>query len=231
VEYFDIYLKRQFSNYLNRERSSSLLKNERIKISNPEIKAIVTAYTTINGNLSLSMVKSKFDHSIKNINSIDNCLNIEGKIKLLEDLDIEELEICLQNIKTREKKYFKCQYTKNNKNIDFVSLIDFKIDENHLNSDWKMTIRLKNEGIILAENFIDGTILSKHTSDEDKFCLFKKELIKIKDPINFKNNKSENFDENYVNVVCLVLSTDTHLKLKILSDENWNKEFQKAKKT
>lgn len=229
IEYFDIYIKNQFLKWVIRERSPSLLKNKRIKIFNPEYRAILTAYTTINGNLSLSLLRSEFNHSIKNINSVNNCLNIEGKIKLFEDLGFEQLEIVAQNVKTHEKKYFKCQYSKNNRDIDFVSLIDFKVDENHLNSTWEMSIRLKNDGIIIAENFIDGTILTKHRVNEDKFCLFKKELIKIKFSKNLKNGNFKNSNEEYKDVVCLALSSNFHLKLQILTEEKWNKEYQKAK--
>lgn len=231
VEYFDIYVKIQFLDDVVRQRSRSTLRNKRIKIFNPENKSIVTAYTTINGNLSLDMIRSKFEHSIKNINSFNNCLNIEGKIKLFEDLDFDELEISTQNMKTNERKYFKCQYTENNGFIDFISLIDFKIDEDYLNSNWKTSIRLKNNGLILAENYIDGTILTKQTANEDNFCLFKKESIKIKKSLKSENENLENPNENYVDVVCLAVVDGSYLKLEILSKENWNKKHQKEEKT
>jgi len=163
-EIFDIFLKYKFLNFEYIKRVQSPGVDKTITLVSEEYKAILRAYTTIKSNLSFSLTKSLFNQKIEYIKNIDDYMLLKGSLNLFEILEFDELEICAQNKETFEKKYFKCIYTENQKIVNFKTKIDFKISTNDMNSLWKLSIRIKNNELIIDESLLHGDILIKKAS-------------------------------------------------------------------
>ena len=214
-EVFDIFLKYKLLSFEHVKRVMSPVVDENITLLSEKSKSIFKAYTTAESNLSFSLIKSLFNQEIKYIKNVDSCLLLNGNLELFDTLKFDELEICAQNTKTFEKRYFKCVYTKNERIINFRARINFKIGVNDINSIWKLSIRIKNNDLILDESFLDGDILNKKASYE-KMLLITGTLC---------TNES---DESLEVVLYLYLFKN-YLRLGVNTKKKWLKLFNNAK--
>ncbi|MCL2116560.1 MAG: hypothetical protein FWH29_10110 [Methanobrevibacter sp.] len=178
-EVFDIYFKCRFKNFEYVNRIPSPIINKTISIVNEKNKAILIAYTTNGFYLSFFLLRLLFSQKIEYLNNRDSYLSLGGSLKLFEIFEFDEIEICAKNIKTREKRFFKCSYNKNQEKVHFKVKIDFKIIEKDVNSFWKLSIRIKDKGLILGEFLLHGDLLYDKASYEERMFLVKTSTLHI----------------------------------------------------
>lgn len=216
-EIFDIFLKYKFFNFEYLKRAPSPVPDKDITLASEENKAILKKYTTIESNLSFLLIKSLFNQTIENIETLDNYLLLEGSLNLFKNLEFDELEICAQNKETFEKRYFKCSYNKNQKIINFKAKIDFKVNADDIDSFWKLSIRLKNKDLIIAEAFLDGSLLNKITSYEKRRLLIKTDTLYI-DKV-----------ENPLNIAVSLYLIKNYLRLRVSTKKKWLELYNNSK--
>ena len=159
TEIFDVYIKTSLFNNQFLKRTKIIPQNKGIKLLNKKKKVGFISYSTKRSNLSFLLIKSWLCHEIDKIRINGTCVYIEGKIFPFQDSLLDEVELCLRNIETQEKKRFKCNYTVlNNGHIHFNLEIKFN-EENIVSSNWSLNIRLKYDGIITAHSNINTNFL------------------------------------------------------------------------
>ena len=205
-EVFDIYFKYRFMGFEYVSRAPSPIINKTISLVSEKNKAIFKAFPTIGSNLSFFLLKSLFSQKIESLKNKDNYILLKGSLKLFENFEFDEVEICAENKETFEKRYFKCIYKKNRKIINFKAKIDFQIRSMDLNSYWKLSIRVKNNGLIIDESFLDGDILNNKAPDKKRL------LIKT---ITFSGEKKE----EPMKISLYLYLLNNYLRLRISTEE------------
>ena len=216
-ETLNIFLKNKLSTFEYIKRASSREKHETFCLEDEKNKVILRSYQTIGFNHGFFLKKQLFSQKIENIKNEDNELLLEGSLKLFENIELDQVEICAENKETYEKRFYNCEISKNQNLLNFRAKIDFKISEKDIDSFWKLSIRIKNKGFIIDESLLHGDILYNRASFEKKMFLIKTESLFIE-----KSKES-------LKVVSSLYLFKNFLRLSVHTEKKWLELFKKAK--
>ena len=216
---FDIYLKLTLGKFEFIKRTKFGEKNKNKYLTNKKEKTIFRSYKTANSNLSFTLKEALFDHEITSLKSNQNQVELKGVLNLFEDITFDSVEVAAKSKDFEEIKKFNCKYKKKNNQIHFKAKINLEIINEYLNTTWNLSIRLKNNDIILYHESLLCNNLKKFNTYEDYYL----EVLDTK--ISLDNEKSQNLD-----VVTYYYSTqNNYLKFRITTKDNWFETLKKAK--
>ena len=209
-------LKKDFlirSRFLNQHKGKCLLDYTN--------KTIFETYPTINKKLSFNLRKGLFKAYLNSVEKKEDCLRFHGKIKLLEDMEFDKVEVLSQSNKG-QVKIFPCEFELEESNsylFDFDLKID-SIDEDELNGSWSLDLCLKNNYETLDKDMLLSSELSDYSNEESYYL----ETLELKDII--RNSD----DSNNIKPFLLLYSTKgLALRYHLLEEDSCNKIIQKAK--
>ena len=213
---FDIYLKTKFGRFEVIERSRFESDNKNKYLINKKTKTIFVTYKTIYSNLSFLLKDALFYNEITSLESFKNHVKIEGIINPFEDMEYDSVEIAAKSNEIDESKIFKCEYEKKKNQIYFKVKIDLENDEKYLNTNWNLSIRLKNN-IIIYDESLRGSNIKDFNKYEDYF------LAEIDNQTSLDNKID-------LDVVNYYYATPNNLiKFSITSKDQWLEAFNLAK--
>jgi CDP-glycerol glycerophosphotransferase len=216
---FDIYLKVKFGRIELLERTKYEPENKNHNLINKQEKTIFRPYKTVNSNLSFTLKEALFNHEITFLESDQDQVHINGVVNLFEDLIFDSVEITAKSQDISEIKLFKCDYEKKGNQIHFVTKMKFDVIEKYMNTTWNLSIRLKNNNIILYRESLKSGDFKKFISYEDYY------LAVVNSKISLDSDKLEDLD-----VVSYYYATpNTYIKLRITTKEKWLKTLKISK--
>ena len=155
---FDIYLKVKIGRLEFIERTKYESVNNNKNLINKKEKTIFSPYKTNLSYLSFKLKKVEFSHEITFSKSNQNQVKIAGVLNLFEDIPFDSIEFAVKSERIHENKLFKCEYEKNKNSINFKVEIDLKIIKKYLDNDYNLSIRLKNNDIIVSKEVLEARI-------------------------------------------------------------------------
>ena len=216
---FDIYLKVKFGRLELIERTKYEPKNKNYYLLDKQEKTIFRPYKTVNSNLSFTLNEALFNHEITFIESDQNQLHIKGIINLFDDMVFDSVEIAAKSNNVSEIKLYKCDYEKNGNQVHFDAKMKFDVIEKYMNTTWNLSIRMKNNDIILYRESLKIGDFKKFISYEDYY------LAVFNSKISLDSDKLEDLD-----IVSYYYATpNTYIKLRITTKEKWLEILKTAK--
>ena len=164
---FDIYLKMVLFNKEFLKRMKFYMQNGGKILVDHENNMILEPYKTAHFNLTYRYTEANFTARATSIKKEDNHIILEGEIELINDVDFDEVQIMLLSDESRH--YIDCDYEKEGKIVKFTSRIYFDITERDLNTELKMTVRLKDRDVIVDDQGIKADRLAKFDRIDDKY--------------------------------------------------------------
>jgi len=214
---FDIYLKVKFGLLEFVERTKFEIENKNKSLIDKKEKTILVSYKTINSNLSFKLKEAIFTHEIIYLEHDQNQVQIEGLLNLFDDTEFDSIEIAAKSRDVDENRIFNCEYEKKKNQVHFKTKIKLERTEKYLNTTWDLSIRLKNNGIILYKEALQGNNLKKYDAYEDYY------LAVINDEISLED-ESQKLDV----VLYYVATPNYYLKIRITSKDKWLEILNRA---
>ncbi|MGB9979568.1 CDP-glycerol glycerophosphotransferase family protein [Methanobacterium sp.] len=214
---FDIYLKIRLGKSEFVKRTKFRKENKNKYLINKKEKTIFRSYKTANSNLSFTLKEALFNHEITYLKSDINQVELKGVLNLFEDIVFDSVEIAAKSNDFDEIKKFKCEYEKKDNQIIFKAKINLEIMDQYLNTTWNLSIRLKNNEIILFQEALMCSNLKEYNAYEDYY-------LEVLDTQFILDNEPQNLD-----VATYYYSTpNNYLKLRITTKDKWLETLKKA---
>lgn len=222
---FDVFLKVRFGKLELISRTKFEVQNRNKNLINKKEKTILKPYKTMYSNLSFILKDAFFDQEITDLKICNNQIQIVGVLQLFNDIKFDSIEIAAKSPDSDETKVFNGKYKIKKNQIFFNIKISFRIIEEYLNTTWQLVIRLKNEGIILYSEPLQGNFL-KNVDIYEKYPLnlLENEILAILDnKINL--NKSQELDV----VLFYISDSNKYIKFRVITKDSWLELLKKAK--
>ncbi len=155
---FDIYLKVKIGRleFIERTKYNSINNNN--YLINKKERTIFSPYKTNRSDLSFKFRTVGFSHEITFSRSNQNHVHILGVLNLFEDIPFDSIEFEIKSKKIHKNKLFKCEYEKKGNSVHFKVEINLEIIEKYLDTNYKLSIRLKNNDIIVSKEVLEARI-------------------------------------------------------------------------
>lgn len=152
---YDIYLKVKSGRFdlVERTKYESINKNK--YIINRKDKTIFSSYKTAEAGLSFSLREALFSSEITFSEFDKEEVHIEGVLDLFENVNFDSLELAVKSDEISGNKIFNCEYTRKENLVHFKVTINLKMIERYLNNNYRLSVRLKNNDIILSEETLN----------------------------------------------------------------------------
>ena len=183
---FDAYLQVNVFNSEFFKKIKFNYQNYGKMLNDSENQRIFYPYQTLGFTLSFKYFENPISTRITDFKLENNKVLLKGKIELLEDLEFDSIEILVDLMNSRNT--FPCEYSKEGNIITFSTELDFTVDEDEIEINHRIYIRLKDGEIIVAFNQL------KWISDDDIKTIDDKYLGTID---NFQFKVEEEDDNEY----------------------------------
>ena len=131
----------------------------------------------------------------------------------------DSVEIAAKSNDVSEIKLFNCDYEVSGNQVHFNKKMRFDVKEEYMNTIWSLSIRLKNNDIILYKESLKFIDLKQFNSYEDYY------LAVIDSKISLDKDKSQSLDvASYYYV-----TSNNYIKLRITTKDKWLETLKNAK--
>ena len=149
---YDIYTETHVFKKIFLKRIRFVMHNSSKLLFDKKYKKQFESFSTNFYNLSFRFRDALFIAKAVEIKKVNNEILLNGEVELFSKVNFDTIEILLKL--SSERYIFPCAWECEDELIKFNSKIKFNVNSEDLDEEYELIIRLKNNGVIVAENNI-----------------------------------------------------------------------------